>query len=434
MNYKLSIISFFFIFHFSLFIFKSYAQDDPTPFFKGAIKKNRIEEQRNIINYLINKNLSLPLADSTEENWGNAFWAMELLQYKSDWAKGRINIAFESIEKRSTNFQRSLLELAYANYPKDFTAVVTKFIEHTNNEKVFALCAEYLKQNDPALGGTEKINDYIWEQFETANNLYAWYKNTDSLTGILIRRLSKQKILSAPYILTPFFAKDFLKKNVVVYSIQRKNRNYPGIAVVKDTTGNFIKNDDGSIFCVPQLARSVGNLPFYITNGNTPQGIFRMHGFDISKANYIGPTKNIQLTMPFETSIKKLINDSTITDSVWSEDWYKKLLPAGLKDYKPLYETYYAGGIGRTEIIAHGTTVNPEYYHDKIFYPLTPTQGCLCTKEIWSDEDGKRLVSDQQKLVKVIKKAGGADGYYIVIEINDLSNPVTIEDILPFIK
>jgi hypothetical protein len=138
--------------------------------------------------------------------------------------------------------------------------------------------------------------------------------------------------------------------------------------------------------------------------------------------------------MPFETTPQHFLKDSAITDTVWTIQLYEKLLPQALKEYHPLFGTYYASAIGRTEIIAHGTTVDPNYYKGQTYWPHTPTQGCLCTKEIWSDIDGKRIVSDQQKLVDAVKKAGGADGYVIVIEIDDQQKPVTVNEILPYLK
>ncbi|UAY51732.1 hypothetical protein [Ferruginibacter albus] len=422
-------MKYIFPFIFSFIAVTTYSQTDVAPYYKGAIKKNRETTQRNIIGY-INRNLSLPIADSTEDNWEGGLWAMELLQYKSPWLLNRVHFAFDTILQHSIHFQKALLELVYANYPNDFVNEVKNLIEQTADEKVFALCAEYLRQNN----SSEETDDYLWDKFSTANNLYSWYKNEDSVSKVIFIQLSRQKKISKERILAPLLDKKYLKKNVVAYSIQRKNRNYPGIVIIKNGDGNFVTNDDGTIFNVPQLARSVSNLPFYITNGNTPQGVFRMHGFDVSKADFIGPTKNIQLTMPFETSLKKFFNDSTITDSAWTEDWYKKILPGGLKEYQSLYQTYYAGAVGRTEIIAHGTTINPEYYKEKTFYPLTPTQGCLCTKEIWSDADGHRQESDQQKLADAIKRAGGAEGYYIVIEIDDQQKPVQLEEVLQYIK
>ncbi|MEO6707348.1 MAG: hypothetical protein ABIN04_16025, partial [Ginsengibacter sp.] len=128
--------------------------------------------------------------------------------------------------------------------------------------------------------------------------------------------------------------------------------------------------------------------------------------------------------------MKKFLDDSTLTDSVWTTDTYQKLIPQKLRNYLPLYESYYAGLAGRSEIIAHGTTLDPDLYHGKPYYPLTPTQGCLCTKEIWN---GKRLESDQQKLVNGLLKAGGAKGYVTVIELDNKEAPVTINDLLPYL-
>ncbi len=124
------------------------------------------------------------------------------------------------------------------------------------------------------------------------------------------------------------------------------------------------------------------------------------------------------------------LGDSSISDTTWNIDYYKRLIPADLQNYLPLFYSYYAGLAGRTEIIAHGTTIDPGFYVNKPYYPLTPSQGCLCTKEIW---DGKRTESDQQKLVNALLKAGGANGYCVVIELDDKQSAVTLKDVLPYL-
>lgn len=48
--------------------------------------------------------------------------------------------------------------------------------------------------------------------------------------------------------------------------------------------------------------------------------------------------------------------------------------------------------------------------------------------------NGSRTESDQHKLVNAIMSGGGADGYAIVININNEERPVTINDILPFLE
>jgi hypothetical protein len=203
---------------------------------------------------------------------------------------------------------------------------------------------------------------------------------------------------------------------------------------VRNASGAFIKNDDSSFFSVPQLARSMSSLPGYLTNGNTPQGVFRMYGFEKSKIAFIGPTENIQLSLPVEASRRHFFKDSLLLDEAWDTRDYKAVLPKTWATYFPLYEAYYAGLAGRTEIIAHGTTIDPSFYKGKSYFPHTPTEGCLCTREIWSEADGSRMESNQQKLVDAVKKAGGADGYLLVIELDAQPKPVTLPDVLPYIR
>ncbi len=415
----------FFILITGIFFFKNIpAQPATALYVRDALKTNRAKLYQNLVHNAISKNLSYPLADSTEENWTDAFWAMELIHYKSPWADNCVRTAFDSIEKRGSAFQRVLMELLYANYPLVFSKEAEGLLNITGNDKIFAMCAEYLSMANPSL--KNNISALARQRFEkdSGNVFLQQVVFRLSLTGSKIISPDIKKLLQHP----------FFNGAKVVFSFQRKNRDYPGLVIIRDSAGSFIKDDEGNIFSVTQLARSITNLPGYLTNGNTPQGIFRMDGFDVSKSNFIGPTPNIQLTLPFETSIAQFMNDSTITDSAWTMDWYKKLLPDSWKNYLPIYGTWYAGKAGRTEIIAHGTTINPDYYRGQPYYPLTPTLGCLCTKEIWSEEDGRRKESDQQKLVDALLHAGGANGYYIVIELNDEQRPVTINDVQSSLK
>jgi hypothetical protein len=406
------------------------AQTGNIPYATNATAENRIKEYRNLVK-IITENLSLDLADSTEENWQGAFYAMEFINYRSPWADGRIRLAFDSIEKRGTEFQRALLELLYANYPAQFKEEVFNIIGKTVNAKIFAMGAEYLyRLHDMnyaliALSGLKR--QLLIDMIDSA-------ESSRAILSMLKASANKKTYTNAKKKLKELFNPEFLSSQTVLYSIQRKNRNYPGIAFIRDTLGHFVKDPTGNIFSVPQLARSISNLPFYLTNGNTPQGIFRMDGFDISRSMAIGPTTNIQLLMPHETSPQYFLKDTGLKNIAWSLDNYKKMLPKSLQNDQSLYESFYAGKAGRTEIIAHGTTVNPAYYKTQPYYPLTPTLGCLATKEIWSNVDGKRMETDQQKLVDALKKAGGANGYCIVIEIDDQQKPVSMDEILSLLK
>ncbi len=402
----------------------SNAQTNIAPIVKSTTKVNCEKTYSNIIQNGIIRNLAKPLQDSTESDWQDAFSAMELLQYKANWVKGKIQIAFHYFPAASAGFQRAFLELLYTNYPREYSDPVNTIRYSTKRNKIFALCMEYLlqaKKISPA--AIANLVEKQFPNYQKDSLLYPLAASKKIITDT--RRRKAIQVIISP---------DFLPGHQVVISFQRSNRDFPGLAIIRDSTGRFVLDSSGQIFNTPQLARSLSSLPFYLTNGNTPQGIFRMNGFDVSKNLAIGPTTNIQLMMPAETTAAFFTGDALQKDSSISLAAYQQLLPASIRDYFPIYESYYAGKAGRYEIIAHGSTVNPSYYKGKSYYPFTPTEGCLATKEIWNEQDGSRQMSDQQMLVEAIKKSGSGNGYLVVIEINNLNKAVDLKDVLPFLS
>jgi hypothetical protein len=82
-------------------------------------------------------------------------------------------------------------------------------------------------------------------------------------------------------------------------------------------------------------------------------------------------------------------------------------------------EAFIAGKAGRTEIIAHGTTIDPEYFAGQPFYPISPTLGCLCAEELWNANTGKLALSEQLKLVNTFLRSPGSSGYLMVINLDN---------------
>ena len=130
---------------------------------------------------------------------------------------------------------------------------------------------------------------------------------------------------------------------------------------------------------------------------------------------------SIQMVMPFEN------NHQFFQGNRDYEMYYKTLLGEILGKVTALYEAYYAGKLGRSEIIAHGTTIDPEFYRGQIFYPCTPSLGCLCSPEIW-DEDGRISYSAQQQILDALIKNNLTPEWLIVAEISDFQPPeITIQ-------
>jgi len=213
-----------------------------------------------------------------------------------------------------------------------------------------------------------------------------------------------------------------------IYSFQRWDRDYGGLAIVQNADGSFVRDGAGRLQVFEQLARSGPGLPYFLTDGNTPQGVFRITGTDVSKTNFIGPTPNLQLLLPGEGKWADFFREPDLVGGD-SLERYRDLLPPGWRDYAPMMEAWEAGAIGRTEIIAHGTTIDPEYFKGRPWYPLTPTMGCLCAKELWNVTTGHPLVSEQCNLVNSFLATPGRQGWLIVINLDDQRRAVSREEV-----
>jgi hypothetical protein len=393
--------------------------------FKTLVDSNttKVERQKfreQTINETIRKNLLLLLNDVNEAKWQEAFEASEVMLFKDALIYKSLKQSLSDFKKRSTGFQRATLEAVYCLYPKEFSNEILNIARTTDNPKLFAMSVNYLIRAIP----TEKLKSDLAKLMKTKFNNW---KENPILYMLDVRLFSKQK---TPAISLIEVLRNTAPGELVIFSLQRRNRDYQGLVLIRKPDGSFVRDNFGKIFNIPQLARGIANLPGYITDGNTPQGILSVQGVDTSKSIFIGSTPNIQLILPFENKyIKYFHKTEEIKDTSWL-DSYANLLPAKYNDNPLFYEAYYAGKAGRTEIISHGTTIDPEFYKGQPYYPNTPTLGCLCAKELWSDTDGKCLISDQAALMNAFYSAGSLNGYLMVVELDNQNKPVILDEVL----
>jgi hypothetical protein len=387
----------------------------------STLRSERINFKAELMNEIIKQNLELKLNKETESNWQSAFWGMELGLVAEDNILTRIKKEITDLSNHSDNFIRSFLEMIYTLYPRQFNELVSGFLYNTNNPKLFAMCVNYLINS-------KAVEIYRSFFVKLMKKKFPDWETNPILTCLKYQLESENIKVHLPPI-QDLFSNKYEKNAIIIFSIQRKDRNYPGICIIRKPNGKFLRNDDGNIFSVPQLARSITNLPGYLTNGNTPQGIFSLQGFGISKNQFIGPTENIQMILPFEYSASLFFHDSI--NSPFTKEMYSSLLPINWKNYFPIYEAFYAGKAGRNEIIVHGTTIDPWFYIGQPYYPNTPSLGCLCSYEEWNETNGERILSYQQKLIDALKQITNHDlnGYLVVVEINDKKSPVSLDEL-----
>jgi len=331
-----------------------------------------------------------------------------------------------------------LLEAVYAVAPRQFADSIETVLGKETDPKLFAMGAVYLYRNAPTTENGNALKIRMVEKFPGYDTVAILQELQDYLT------YHKEYTNKKTPDITALFAWQRAVRQKVIYSFQRWDRDYPGLAIVQYADGQFARDGQGRLLVFEQLARSGPDLPYFITNGSTPQGIYSIQGTDVSRTNFIGPTPNLQLLLPFETRWQRYFQlpDSAGTEAgagaataagvstgpdggIDSLRLYRELLPPAWREYMPMREAWAAGKVGRTEIIAHGTTIDPEYYKDKPYYPLTPTMGCLCAKELWNPTSGHLLVSEQFNLVSAYLATPGRKGYLYVINVDDQHKPVS---------
>jgi hypothetical protein len=410
---------YFFITALLIFSAKLFSQQTVTDTIYSKVTTKQAKEQRYkyLVDTTIKQYLAEPLNDDNEGDWNEALWSLELLQYKDDYTKQKLAVAWSNVVQRSDYFQKNLLETTYSLYKKEFKTQALQLMQQTNSVGIFIRCAEFLLRAD-SVNGKSKIASLIKLKFLA-----------DSSIGlqILQNRIAAKKPQPLPP-LNDILNANFLKGQTVIYSLQRSNRDYAGLVIIRKPDGTFLKDSAGNYFHTAQLARAITAYPFYITNGNTPQGILRFSGFDVSRLLYIGPTQNLQMQLPYETTPDAFFADSTFIDSSWNKDLYASLLPGSWKNYNGIYESFYAGEIGRSAVIMHGTTIDPEFYKAETYYPQTPSLGCLCSYEAW-DSTGYRISSNQQQIVNALNSIGSSNGYVVVIDIDNKKKNVEIDEV-----
>jgi hypothetical protein len=417
-------IRFLFIVLFTVALGKVKAQFFPVESIRSSfvLQTQRDNLKKNLHNYTIQQSFALPLNKETEYRYQSAFWAISQFLVFNDLVRSGFNKTITAYhDSLEVETRRSFLEAMYAVAPASYLGGMKRIMIEEKHPKLQAMVMIWVMRADPA--SIPLIKQMVQEQYlaDSTNKIVSALK-------LYVDNYGKPEMVPSIHDL---FAHQQTHGQKIVYSFQNRNRDYPGIAVIQNSEGRFERDDQGKLMTFGQLARSGSGLPYFITNGNTPQGIYSITGTGTSGNNFIGPTPNLQMLMPFEYYWADFFHsDVDTTDPLVA---YDALLPVSWKNFRAVHESFRAGAIGRTEIIAHGTTIDPEYFKGKPYYPYSPTLGCLCSAEIWDSSTGTIRESEQLKLVNGFMRSPGTTGYLIVIDYFSQKRAMTASDIEPFI-
>jgi hypothetical protein len=380
---------------------------------------------------VVGKAFLSPLDSNTEYRYEAACRAIVQFMLDNDTTQQGITQLFVQYDSLQFDTKRAMLETVYGLYPDQYIQSVQLLLAKETSATLFAIEAVYCFRYDTSAINAGNIKQRMKEQFKG----YA----TVPVLAELERYLDNYTHYKPPLFtdIVELFRYQQTVKKKVIYSFQRHSRDYGGLVIIQNADGSFMRYPDGRLMVFEQLARSASGLPYFIADGNTPQGVYSIQGTAVTYNKLIGPTPNLQLLMPYERKWATYfhLGDSLVlnpaVDMLWS---YLQLVPPAWRTNPAVTEAFYAGKIGRNSIIAHGTTIDPEYFKNKPYYPLTPTMGCLCAKELWNVSNGHLLVSDQFNLVNAFTATPGNKGYLYVIDVDDQRKAVTRGEVERWVK
>lgn len=382
-----------------------------------VLTKNK-EKRKAAIDEKLNDFLNKTIEKTNEEELTAFLYEADLIKLRTSEYKDLISLLIKDFEKLSRKTRIQLLESIHTSFENEFNSKIESLYLNENDDYTFVLTSYYLLKNN-VLNRVEILKRIDSRNQPSNGELITYYKqflNTGQIE---------------PPNLSELFKYNFHPGKTIIYTFFRRDRNFKGLTIVRKPDGSFVKNADESIFSVPQLGLSVNNLPGFLRNGNTPAGIYSIVGWYITPTKSIGPTPIVLTRLPFEVSTDVFYHRKNINQKFALEE-YLNLLPKSWQAYDRMREAYYAGKLGRKLIIMHGSADDLEYFDKEIYYPLTPSKGCLTTKEIWNNEDGTLIESDQVKLMNAFFSTRKLKGYLLVVELDDAKKDVSLEEIETF--
>ena len=400
----------------------------------------RAEFHRQLLKKNIGEGFAKAPAPDTLEAWKGGLWATKLLYRQTADTRRAMGRALRSHGRVDTEFDRLVLETICAAFPREFTREVRRVAEVTTSPKLFAMAAHHVVRAEPRAATRRELMDTMRRKFPGLRSKDEPTSGPHPILLMLRNDLDtpRERWVRRRPDLSHVLDRTFLPGHTVVYSFQRTDRRQPGLAMVRRGDGRFVRQPDGTLFHVPHLAMALSNLPGYLTNSNTPQGVMSVVGIDVTPRNrFIGTTPFLHTVVPHEVPPDVFFHDASRAGTSWTLQMYTDLLPNlgatrrtdRWRDHVPMREAYYAGEAGRSEMLAHGTTVDPEAYLGRPYYPNTPSLGCMTAQELWSGTDGRAMMSDQLALVNAFLAGGTDKGFLVVVELDARQQPVNLLEV-----
>lgn len=382
-----------------------------------------------------------PVTDSNASHWRNQLWTTALVEPQEPYvAKALDEILALTTRPGLSRLQMQTVEMSiqvgtqlYLSNPAVYASVKQRFlqtIERSRNSEWVAMALSGLAKGEIAPGELRQLGDRVRSRFPN------WSR--DLFLQTTLRDVAEQL---DPSPVPPLG--DLLKRTVApgqfhLYVICQPDRGVLCQTVLKDRQGQFVRQN-GQLWSVPLLLRSIHGLGWNFVRGQTAQGIYRVESvMPKPQAEFFGAYGQfplVKLFLPFESGVREFLpgRKGRFTGTLQA---YQELLPPSWRSYFPMQQSYWAGKIGRSLFRIHGSGEAPDFFSGKDRYPSdsynwNPTIGCLSALELY-DEVGRLQQADMPKVLSALTAVGGRNfsGYTIVVEVPGASTtPISVAEI-----
>ncbi|MCB0753352.1 MAG: hypothetical protein KDC52_17910, partial [Ignavibacteriae bacterium] len=203
-------------------------------------KENKNEYYEDLIKN-INSSLNLPL-DKNYDKWNQAIKDAESIFFDEPIIRNALQYVLNQKIDKNLKLQRTALEAAFTLFENDFSESINNIYEISSDKISLAVAIQYLKRNN---FNQRSSSFYINE----IKNRFNDYYSDPLLTNLLydLENPASKKFENYPN-LADLFEHPFQKGKTIIYSIQRKNREFIGLTIIKKPDGTFVKNEDGTVF------------------------------------------------------------------------------------------------------------------------------------------------------------------------------------------
>jgi hypothetical protein len=191
---------------------------------------------------VITKTFAQPLDSNSEYLYESACLAISQFMIDNAEVKSGFDSLLLHYDSLEYSTKRAFIEAAFTIYPHNYAGGFSRLITKEKEPKLFCMQAVYLYKNDSSKQSIQQLQRLIHQNFGTGDTLFLLQQLKAYLNN---EQAFKQKKMPG---INTLFAYRKTAGSATVYSFQRWNRDYPGLAVVQFADGHFARSGQRPIY------------------------------------------------------------------------------------------------------------------------------------------------------------------------------------------